>query len=187
MSWRPLAFSPNQTLMLVCRFRGDRALSPLLLLASAAVHGQSGPSLPEIAAESTWLQLGHYEPSLSTRSGWLSAIHPGDFFLDPDGAADPLAELQVTVRALNEPAGTDPNQHAQCRFPARLAWLKRRLGDAGAFRTDVTCPAFAAWTRSEGVSSISVVFATGFLGNPASYYGHTLLKFNFRGGDQRTN
>lgn len=26
---------------------------------------------------------------------------------------------------------------------------------------------------------MSIVLATGFLGNPASYYGHTLLKFNF--------
>ena len=37
------------------------------------------------------------------------------------------------------------------------------------------------------MSSVSVVFATGFLGNPASYYGHTLLKFNFRTGEKHTS
>jgi hypothetical protein len=28
------------------------------------------------------------------------------------------------------------------------------------------------------IDSISLLYATGYLGNPASYYGHTLLKFN---------
>jgi len=144
------------------------------------------PLLPELATEATWLKLGHYEPSGHTPTGWVSTIHGGDFFVDPHGSTDPLSELQATVRALNDPPGGDPDQHAQCRFPARLLWLKRRLGDQAAFRADITCPAFIAWTKSASVSSISVVFASGFLGNPASYYGHTLLKFNFQGGDRRT-
>ncbi len=48
------------------------------------------------------------------------------------------------------------------------------------------CPAFDGWTRSGSVSSLSIVFATGYLGNPASYYGHTLLKFNFGGDEGQT-
>ena len=34
------------------------------------------------------------------------------------------------------------------------------------------------------VHSISLLYATGYLGNPASYYGHTLLKFNQADGRQ---
>jgi len=34
------------------------------------------------------------------------------------------------------------------------------------------------------VSSVSLVYATGYLGNPASYYGHVLLKINSDGDTQ---
>lgn len=42
----------------------------------------------------------------------------------------------------------------------------------------VTCPSYEAWSLNGSTESISIIFATGFLGNPASYYGHTLLKMN---------
>jgi hypothetical protein len=137
----------------------------------------------DLAAEPTWLRLGHYERSRDSPTGWRSAIHPGKFFLDATGATDPRAELAATLQAFRSPAGADPEQSAQCRFPARLQWLRARLGADARFGPDVPCAAFAAWTHSGSVTSISVVFATGFLGNPASYYGHTLLKFNFRAGE----
>ena len=35
-----------------------------------------------------------------------------------------------------------------------------------------------AWSKLSSTQSLSLIFATGYLGNPASYYGHTLLKLN---------
>ncbi|HEX9474359.1 MAG TPA: DUF4105 domain-containing protein [Steroidobacteraceae bacterium] len=143
-------------------------------------------ALESVAAESGWLKLGHYAPDRHSTSGWRSAIHPGDFFLDPAGAQDPLRELQATLAAFALPPTTDANQHAQCRFPARWLWLKTRLSGHPALATKVPCPAYEKWTRSDSVESLSVVFATGYLGNPASYYGHVLLKFNFREAEGQT-
>lgn len=96
---------------------------------------------------------------------------------------DPLSELESTLNAFAAAPLANPDQHAQCQFPARLQWLKTRLRGHPAFRADVKCPAFEKWTQSGNVSSLSVIYATGYLGNPASYYGHTLLKFNF--GDEQ--
>lgn len=80
---------------------------------------------------------------------------------------------------------SNPDRHAQCRFPARREWLlNRSRGDAPFTR--VPCPKYEAWTRHAAVESISIVFATGYLANPASYYGHTLLKFNFPRDDGST-
>jgi Domain of unknown function (DUF4105) len=76
-------------------------------------------------------------------------------------------------------SAADADRHARCRFPARAAWLREKFGDAAFPGPEVRCPEFDAWTRQGSVHSVSIVFATGFLGNPASYYGHTLLKFNF--------
>jgi Domain of unknown function (DUF4105) len=141
--------------------------------------------LEALAQHPTWLKLGHYQRDISVESGWRSAIHGADFFVAPRGPDQPLAELTATLDALARDDTADPDQHAQCRYPARWNWLRQQLGDAHpALKRQRPCPALNAWTRSNSVSSVSIVFATGFLGNPASFYGHTLLKFNFR-DDQR--
>jgi Domain of unknown function (DUF4105) len=155
--------------------------------ASAAAQADTSANLSRLAFEHGWLKLVHYEPDSSSSTGWRSAIHSSDFFLDAGGKIDPLLELKATLAAFVASAA-NPDQHAQCRFPARWQWLKARLGDAHpAFRTAIKCPAFDTWTRSGSVSSLSIVFATGYLENPASYYGHTLLKFNFRGDQEQSS
>lgn len=37
------------------------------------------------------------------------------------------------------------------------------------------------WSRTGAVEGISVIFASGHLSNPASFYGHLLVKFNSPG------
>lgn len=130
-----------------------------------------------LAEDPTWLKLGHYESGAAALSGYTSAIHSDSFFLSDIGQFDPRAELQATIGALYEPETPDSNSHAQCLFPARYLWLKRKLGSESAPR-EVPCPEFTQWTANNSISSVSVVYATGYLGNPASFYGHTFLKFN---------
>lgn len=141
--------------------------------------------LEQLAAESGWIRLLHYEPDRGVASGWRSAIHSPEFFLAAGGGTDPLAELQATLAAMSVPAGIDVDAHAQCRFPARRIWLTQRLGGAGSL-AQITCPRFDGFIRSSEVESVSIIFATGYLGNPASYYGHALLKFNYTGTYSRS-
>lgn len=159
----------------------------LAFLISSTAHADTSALLSKLALEQSWINLVHYESSLASATGWRSAIHSSDFFLSANGRVDPLAELQATLIAFAEPPTSDPNLHAQCRFPARLLWLKTKLGEHPAFRTDIKCPEFDEWTQSGSVSSLSVIYATGYLGNPASYYGHLLLKFNFRENQSRSS
>jgi hypothetical protein len=42
----------------------------------------------------------------------------------------------------------------------------------------VACEQYEDWSKKGQFDSLSVVFATGYLSNPASFYGHILLKFN---------
>ncbi len=143
------------------------------------------PSIQTLSEHPVWLKLLHYEESGPLQRGMQSAISSPDFFLAPDGGQNPLAELQASLSALRqEPAARDPDAHAACRFPARAQWLRSQLG-VTLVPENTACPGLDKWTRQNTVSSISVVFATGYLGNPASYYGHTLLKFNFAGADNQ--
>lgn len=165
-----------------------RRYAGLLLLSAAvslpAIAGPT-PDLDRLASDPDWLRLLHYEADRSSPSGWRSAIHSEAFFLaGSDGASDPRAELAATITAMGRPAVDAPDDHPQCRFPARRQWLAERLGLRSL--PPRPCPKYEGWTRSATVESVSIVFATGYLGNPASYYGHTLLKFNFARDDGRT-
>ena len=145
-------------------------------------------AIDELANDPKWLRLVHYEADSASPTGWRSAIHSPGFFLSGDGGIeDPVSELDATLEAMRRaPSGSDLNQTPQCRFPARRIWLAQKLGREGGF-PEVRCPGFEQWTRGGKVESVSIVFATGYLGNPASYYGHTLLKLNFDKASGRTN
>ena len=145
----------------------------LLSVATTMAHAQV------TAEDPMWLRLGHYD---AKGAGFESTVQTPEFFLAATGKTDPAAELDATLQAMRAADTDDPNAHAQCRYPARYLWLRR----AGAL-PDVApraCPQFDNWLFEGAPSSISIIFATGYLGNPASYYGHTLLKFNAP-GDQR--
>ncbi len=143
---------------------------------------QEEPLLRSLSQHPTWRRLLHYEADGATAV--RSAIHSDTFFLSPTGATDPAAELAATLAALRAPASATLDTHAQCRFPARYQWLQQQTGATVGADLRAQCPQLSAWTRGFSVKSLSVVFASGFLGNPASYYGHTLLKFNFEKGTQ---
>jgi hypothetical protein len=135
-------------------------------------------TLNDLAADPGWHRLLHYEQSMIGLTKRSAVISP-DFFLAPDGATNPLAELKATISALKLPPLKDMDNHAQCKFPARYQWLVDRLGASQFNHLEAQCDELDLWTRNNSVRSISVVLASGYLANPASYYGHTLLKLNF--------
>lgn len=134
--------------------------------------------LVSLSQHPTWGKLLHVEdPSLISKS-LTSAISSPEFFLSKNTNLDLLEELRAIVAALLATRATGEAQHVQCRFPARTLWLKKQLPEILGKVPNVACPEFENWSKNGNTHSLSVVYATGFLGNPASYYGHTLLKLN---------
>ncbi|MFP5385953.1 MAG: DUF4105 domain-containing protein [Bacteriovoracia bacterium] len=80
----------------------------------------------------------------------------------------------ATIKGLRE------SDETYCNYPARRKWLEKK----GFSFPQRECSAFEEWTRGHSIKSISLIFASGFLGNPASYFGHPLIKFNFK--DERS-
>lgn len=131
-----------------------------------------------LAEHRYWHKLLHYRLTKEQPAGVISDINSPDFFLSKDGNLNPTSELEATISAFMEPAGDDKNTHAQCRFPARFKWLRNTLKWDEDRITTLVCDNYNTWTHQNSVGSLSLVFATGYLSNPASYYGHILLKFN---------
>ncbi|MEM9169923.1 MAG: DUF4105 domain-containing protein [Pseudomonadota bacterium] len=132
-------------------------------------------AIADAAGDPVWRKLVRYvRPPLGRGDGHSDVVTDA-FFLSERKPFDATAELRATVRALSAPAGA-PDAHAACRFPARARFAKARLGVAPP--ADVQCPALEAWRRGGAVTGVSVIFASGHLSNPGSFYGHLLLKFN---------
>lgn len=131
-----------------------------------------------LSGERKWLRLLHYRPK---GKGWRSEADGAAFFLAPGGADDPAAELEAALAAFFAPE-PPKGQHPQCRFPARYHWLKEKLAFDPARLPERACPDFEAWRGAIDAEAVSVVFASAFLNNPASMYGHTFLRLHKRGG-----
>jgi hypothetical protein len=170
-------------------------LLPLLLVcaapARAADPAQFEPVVAELIARAAamkladdpqWLKLGLWQKSLL--GGRESLAQGPDFFVSKDGARDPAAELAGTLRALYGLVPLTPDQQkrniipAQCRFPARALWL------AGKLRFDLTgvpqadCERLADYLRRLAPQSVSLIFSSYYMNNPASAFGHTFLRIH---------
>ena len=135
-------------------------------------------NISTLSQSDTWRRLLLYEPTTGTPNGWKSAIHSPEFFLSESGPTDPEAELRATVQAMGEPPENPPDNHAKCRFPARRLWLQKQIPALNDTFAEINCPRFADWTGGGTIEAVSLVFANGYLGNPASYFGHVFVKLS---------
>jgi hypothetical protein len=124
-----------------------------------------------------WHQLMHYKPML-LRPGVKSQIVSPNFFLANNGHRNPEAELISTIYSYFVLTKNQKEYHPQCRFPARYLWLKTQLEWPENTNVQVKCLRYLQWSNLNKIESIDAVFVTGYFGNPASFYGHIVLKLN---------
>ena len=153
-----------------------KRLACLALFACAPLYAAphlDDQRLQQLANDPFWLSLGHYEAGKI--KGWRSYVSEKKFFLAPDGAHHPDAELKATVDALYAPASLG-EKHAQCVYPARTRWLKDQLN-----LTDlpaVDCKEFKQWFKDVAPHSAVMIFPAAYLNSPSSMFGHTLLRID---------
>ena len=148
-------------------------MGPAAVAAHAGLTESATSTDVSLARTGTWRSLLGYPSPEAARSD----ITSGDFFLAPNGNRDPGQELHATIEAMRLPVQADPDNHAQCRYPARKLWLGR-TGLYPADAPQVHCPKFETWLGETRPEAASLIFASGNLSNPASFYGHMLLRFH---------
>ncbi len=131
-----------------------------------------------LADDPAWADLLQYEPYPIT--GHLRSLADDKgFFNAPDGARNPTAELDATLARLFEPARPEtPDEHPQCRFPARHHWLRQRLALSPMQLPEQPCPRLEKWTAEINPAGVTLVFPSAYVNSPASMFGHTLLRID---------
>ncbi|WP_170246270.1 DUF4105 domain-containing protein [Colwellia hornerae] len=134
-------------------------------------------SLIELSTNKQWLKLLHYKPDHSSES----YITSPEFFLSSAVVSSSLEELKATIAAFSLPINKNEStdSHARCRFPARLKLIQQQLNlNVYGELPTIDCAQYKIWRQQIKDDSVSLVFASGYMSNPASMYGHILLKFS---------
>lgn len=124
--------------------------------------------LKKISESFTWSRLMDQKNLDQNKTG---------HFLTNDGLEDinHFSELKESLKLLT--SKDSEVLKFQCRFPARTIYLQSIIKEIPNFASQ-NCPKYFAWTKENSITSISFIFVNGYLENPASFFGHTLLKFN---------
>lgn len=139
-----------------------------------------------LSQRAEWLNLLHYKP-YPYWPGKRSLADDSEFFNAPHGKTDAAAELEATLAAFfSTSEETDKTQNPQCRFIARYQWLKQELQFDPARLPSQPCKRFYQWHASLDPQEVTLVFPAAYLNNPASMYGHTLLRIDARDQDEKT-
>ena len=105
-----------------------------------------------------WINLIHYQTESSLSESLISQVDDPLFFNAKDGKTNPEAELKKTLISLftDDEKGS---KHAQCRFVARLNWLKDTLNIDTSRLPEVTCADYKEWRKVIRAERVTLVYS----------------------------
>ncbi len=121
----------------------------------------------DLAYNNGWLKLLHYHQK--TFGGYQGLVENEDFYVSPEGRDNPLAELKAEVEEFSK------EQSRKCDFPARFAYLKKHNLISGSLNNCTDYQQFIGDVKPNG---ITVLFTNAYMNNPASLFGHTLIRID---------
>lgn len=137
---------------------------------TSSIHYVQMATRQHLAQETTWQRL------MYANAKGQSEVHYAGYFLSPEGRTHLQNELNANIEALFLSAA--PNQSVRCKFPARSQWLIKQLNISATGLPQVECPELDKWIGEIKPYKATLIYATDFMGNPSSMFGHTLLRLD---------
>jgi len=135
-----------------------------------------------------WHKLLHYKAGLIPGS-FKSQVDAPEFFLAEHGKTKPQAELEATLAGFFQalPQNRD-EQHLnpQCRFVARYQWLSQQLNFEPSRLPEYDCWRFDEWLAALNPEGVTLIFPSAYINNPASMFGHTLIRIDSHKQNKQT-
>jgi hypothetical protein len=139
----------------------------------------------KLADSREWHALLHYRPNFF--GGVTSEQDGPTFFLSPDGKTNPQAELEATLTGFfSDILIGEAKQPISCAFVARYAWLKEQLAFDERRLPSKDCERFRNWMQGLNPRSVTLIFPSAFMNNPASMFGHSLFRVDRQGQTPQT-
>ena len=126
---------------------------------------------------SHWLDLLYYNGTGDRPGGYDSDVNDERFFIAAKGKTNPEDELVATIAAIYS-TDIKGDEHAQCRFIARLNWIIQVFSIDRTSLPVVDCNKYLEWRKHVNSGSVTLVFPAYHLNSPSSMYGHTLLRLD---------
>lgn len=135
-------------------------------------------AIREAAYSNSWLKLLHYKKRFF--GGYQSEVVTRDFFLTQTGRDSPEDEIRKALEEIKNAGKSQERfgplrQSFSCAFPARSRWLRKYFELPN---LSEVCGDFEEWRRGIQAQSVSLVYSSAYSGNPASMFGHTLIRLN---------
>jgi len=124
-----------------------------------------------------WLNLVHFEGDSDSPNDYVSQVADKKFYIAANGTANPETELAATLAGFYN-AEIKDDLNAQCRFTARLVWLKQKLAIDSKTLPSVHCKEYIEWRKQVSAQQVTLIFPTYHLNSPSSMFGHTLLRLD---------
>ncbi|HHQ1356773.1 TPA: DUF4105 domain-containing protein [Acinetobacter baumannii] len=163
--------------------------SVVLIFASLAVNiaysAETNPSIQNywsIAEQKKLDQDITWQRLMYANKNQKSEVTYAGYFLSENGKNNLKEELKADISALFIP--TQDNQSIRCKFPARSQWLIQQLGIQENELPQVKCSEFENWIGQIKPYKATLIYATDFMGNPSSMFGHTLLRLDHKDQQQ---
>lgn len=157
--------------------------SVVLIFASLAVNiaysAEINPSIQNywsIAEQKKLDQDITWQRLMYANKNQKSEVSYSGYFMAPNGKNNLKEEQKADITALFAPA--PDNQSIRCKFPARSQWLIKQLGIQENELPQVKCSEFENWIGQIKPYKATLIYATDFMGNPSSMFGHTLLRLD---------
>lgn len=157
--------------------------SVVLVFASLAVNiaysADINPSIQKywsIAEQQNLDQDITWQRLMYANKNQKSEVTYSGYFLSENGKNNLKEELKADISALFMPA--QDNQSIRCKFPARSQWLMQKVGIQESELPQVKCTEFENWIGQIKPYKATLIYATDFMGNPSSMFGHTLLRLD---------
>lgn len=157
--------------------------SVVLVFASLAVNiaysADINPSIQKywsIAEQQNLDQDITWQRLMYANKNQKSEVTYSGYFLSENGKNNLKEELKADISALFVPA--QDNQSIRCKFPARSQWLMQKVGIQENELPQVKRTEFENWIGQIKPHKATLIYATDFMGNPSSMFGHTLLRLD---------
>lgn len=122
-------------------------------------------SFAQLKTDKTWLRLLAYKKV--NFNYYESYFDTPKYFFHSEGKDSPQKELDLTIKKLNI--------KNVCDYPARYLYLKKRAIKFD-FNLD-SCKEYQFYLKQVDLESVWLAFASYYIKNPGSAFGHTFLKF----------